>query len=208
MNDYLETENRWAERALPYTDESEAVISAWTTDEYTAEQAAMMARAYGNRYEVDTILRLLRSQLREAAMTTADNDVLIQSVLDNGVAELINAGTTDAGLDAYVVAAEAGNGGPIPGLREELHRLRDAQPVFWRDRWIDPGDPFCPTALRYEHRVFVAGPAGVAPRIGNFGGDYVQPDESGCPCAHRGVEDPEWRRRVDAAKAKIRVEDL
>lgn len=126
-----EIEKRWRERDLPRADRASFSISAWTTDEELAAVAADRAHVYGNRYETDTQLQLFRSQLRSATMATAaadaGNQVLIQSVLDAGVDELVTADTTEADLDTIVTAAEAGYGAAIPGLRRELELLRDSE---------------------------------------------------------------------------------
>lgn len=49
----------------------------------------------------------------------------VADVMYNGLADLISAATNDAELDAYLTAAEAGNGGPLEGLRWEMGRWRD-----------------------------------------------------------------------------------
>ncbi|MBE5513781.1 Uncharacterised protein [Mycobacteroides abscessus subsp. abscessus] len=149
-------------------------------------------------------LRAVRDRARAAVRpkSLTDEQLLIQSVLDLGIAELITHATSDAEIDALVIAAEAGAGGPIPGLREELHLLRDAEAAEHRSRGsytrIDSRDPFCPTALREtERRVFVGGAFGdpirvqvpdPAPRIANVGetDEFVQPGESSCRHAYRG----------------------
>lgn len=64
----IEIEARWANEAPPRVFESASVVSAWTSDAEIAEQAARLT-VYGNRYDLDTALRLFRSQLRLAAMT-------------------------------------------------------------------------------------------------------------------------------------------
>ncbi|SKM35504.1 Uncharacterised protein [Mycobacteroides abscessus subsp. abscessus] len=123
-------ENRWTERQLPFVEDPAPIISAWTTDEEIAAQSREFEPVYGDRYATDTLLRLFRSQLRSAAMATAsaaDTAVLIQSVLDAGVDELVTADMSDADLDVLVTAAEAGYGSAIPGLRRQLGYLRDAE---------------------------------------------------------------------------------
>lgn len=152
-------------------------------------------------------LRDVRDRERAAVRpkTLTDEEIAVQSVLDLGVAELITHATTDAEIAAYVIAAEAGAGGPVFGLAEELRVRRDAEAAerlraqmdYTR---IDSRDPFCPTALREtERRVFVGGAFGgpvsvhaadPAPRVGNVG------------------ESAEERRRIDAIKANLRIEDL
>ncbi|SLJ23373.1 Uncharacterised protein [Mycobacteroides abscessus subsp. abscessus] len=47
-----------------------------------------------------------------------------------GLADLITAATTDAELDLLHTAAEAGNVGPIEGLRLEMTRWRDEQLAY------------------------------------------------------------------------------
>lgn len=73
--------------------------------------------------------QLPRADLRRAAMAqaAAGNRVLITSVVDAGVDELVTADTSDADLDVLVTAAEAGYGSAIPGLRRQLGYLRDAE---------------------------------------------------------------------------------
>ncbi|SHX66383.1 Uncharacterised protein [Mycobacteroides abscessus subsp. abscessus] len=146
-----------------------------------------------------------RATVRPKSLT--DEELLIQSVLDLGIAELITHATSDAEITAYVTAAEAGAGGPVFGLAEELRVLRDAEAaehlrVQVDYSRIDRDDPFCPTALRSENerarRVFVStvgGPVYVhaadpAPRIGNVGETAAE------------------RRRIDEIKANLRIEDL
>lgn len=127
---YTETEASWSRRDLPVAAASASMVSAWSTDAGIARQAAELAAVYGNEFDVDTILRLHRSQLRAAAMATADNAasaIVIRSVLDGGVAELVDADTSDTALNALVTAAEAGYGSPIPGLLAELELLRAAE---------------------------------------------------------------------------------
>ncbi|MGV7586302.1 hypothetical protein PJI74_01040 [Mycobacterium kansasii] len=127
----IEIEARWAERQLPRAERASVTVSAWTTDEEVARRAAELESAYGNRYDLDTAIRQLRTELRRAAIdtaaTSADSMVLIRSVLDGGVDELVTANTTDSELDVLVTAAEAGYGQPIPGLRRELELLRDGE---------------------------------------------------------------------------------
>lgn len=126
----IEIETRWAERQLPRAERASVTISAWTNDEQLARLAAELEPVYGDRHSMDTQLRLFRSELRAAAMATAeagDSLVLIRSVLDGGVDEVVTAETSDAQLDLLVTAAEAGHGGSIPGLRHELELLRDAE---------------------------------------------------------------------------------
>jgi len=149
MNDYLETENRWDETGLPRVYESAVIVSAWMTDAEIAGQAAQLSSVYGNEFEIDMALRLCRSQLRSAALEHADRPE--QTLMTEAAAvvsnmdHLIHADTSHAQLHAYAAAAEAGAGGPIPELLEELTRLRDGERAS---------------------RVFVAG-AG-APRIGDL----------------------------------------
>ncbi|TXI54409.1 hypothetical protein [Mycolicibacterium mageritense] len=192
----IDTEARWRERDLPPAAASASMVSAWSTDAGIARQAAELAAVYGNEYDVDTTLRLFRSQLRAAAMATAASDVtareravlcdlyldaeasqdeledaarhlvdelgvdmsrarelvtqrlceaaaapishagpatmspdqvLVQSVLDAGVAELVDAKTSDEVIAALVTAAELGHDEPIPGLREALVSIRDGE---------------------------------------------------------------------------------
>lgn len=127
---YTDIEKHWREQRLPRAERASITISAWTSDAEIARRAAELESTYGNRHDLDTALRLLRTELRRAAMATAeagDSLVLIQSVLDGGLDELISAETTDTELDLLVTSAEAGHGGAIPGLRRELTALRDAE---------------------------------------------------------------------------------
>ncbi|WP_131822769.1 hypothetical protein [Mycobacteroides chelonae] len=146
---YIDTEDAWGERRLPRVYESGVIVSAWMTDAEIAGQAAQLSRVYGNQYEVDTAIRLFRAQLREAAMTAAVDEMTEAETVAYNMAHLIRHDTCDAELTAYAAAAEAGAGGPIDGLREELAVLREA------DR---------------AARVFVA-KSGVAPRITNLHGE-------------------------------------
>ncbi|MDO3110492.1 hypothetical protein [Mycobacteroides abscessus] len=192
---YTDTEMRWTTNPAPLIADAAPHVDAWTTDEEIARQAARLSAIYGNQYDVDTILRLHRSQLRAAVLATAAADtgitarerevlcdlyldadaghdeledatahlveelgvtmdrarelvtlrmceaaaaavshagpanmsadeIVVQSVLDAGVAELITADTPDTVIAALVTAAELGNGGPIPGLTEALTSIR------------------------------------------------------------------------------------
>lgn len=149
---YIDTEDAWGERRLPRVVESAVIVSAWMSDAEIAGQAAQLSTVYGNEFETDTCMRLFRAQLREAALATAERPV--ETLMTEAVAvvgnmeHLIDADTSDAELRAYAAAAEAGAGGPIDGLLQELVQLRDAE--------------------RSDRR-FVAG-AG-APRIGNLHGE-------------------------------------
>ncbi|WP_078321670.1 hypothetical protein [Mycobacteroides chelonae] len=149
MNDNLnliDVEDAWAERDLPRVYESGVIVSAWMTDAEIAGQAAALASVYGNEFETDTAIRLFRAQLRSAALATAASPLTSEvATIVGNMAYLVTADSTDAELRAYADAAEAGAGGPIPELYEELVRLRDAE---------------------RDDRVFVAG-AG-APRIRNL----------------------------------------
>lgn len=61
------------------------------------------------------------------ATTMSDGEILVQSVLDHGVAELISAATPDADIATLVAAAELGHGGQIRGLSEALVSIRDGE---------------------------------------------------------------------------------
>lgn len=185
---------------------AELVDAATSDRELTLIAAAATAVAAP---QLASDLRRVRDRARASVpKPLTDQQSLVRSVLDNGVAELIRHDTSDERINAYVVAAEAGAGGPVFGLREELIRLRDAEFAEYRSRGsytrIDPDDPFCPTALRREDtgRVFVGGAfgdpvsvqvsasvnSGAGPRIANVGEteDFVEPGESGCRFAYRG----------------------
>ncbi|CPR93094.1 hypothetical protein PP568_07100 [Mycobacteroides abscessus] len=69
--DLIDIEARWAANPAPFVDHATPTISAWTSNEEIAAQAAQLSATYGNRYDVDTELRLFRAQLRAAAMATA-----------------------------------------------------------------------------------------------------------------------------------------
>ncbi|MGV0747189.1 hypothetical protein [Mycolicibacter minnesotensis] len=70
---YLDTENRWADRQLPeVVDRGVVVISAWTTDAEIAATADWISAVYGNRHDLDTALRLFRSELRAVVLAIAD----------------------------------------------------------------------------------------------------------------------------------------
>lgn len=128
---YTDTEKSWTANPAPLTEDAAVTISAWTDDDAIARLAAALEPVYGDRHETDIHLRQLRSFLRAAAMATAasaaSDRLVIRSVLDGGVDELISADTTDTQLDTIVTAAEAGYGQPIPGLHHELELLRDAE---------------------------------------------------------------------------------
>ncbi|CPR69988.1 hypothetical protein [Mycobacteroides abscessus] len=143
---YIDTENKWDETGLPRVYESGVLVSAWMSDAEIAGQAATLTAVYGNEFEIDMALRLFRAQLREAAMSIAAETLMSEAAAVVGnMDHLINADSTDAELRAYASAAEAGAGGPVDGLLEELVRLRDSE---------------------RDDRLFVAG-AG-APRVGNL----------------------------------------
>lgn len=230
-----------------------ALVDASTTDrELTLIAAAATAVAAP---QLASDLRRVRDQMRAAVRpkTLTDEEIVVQSVLDLGIAELITHATTNEQIDAYVTAAEAGAGGPLFGLKAELTRLRDAEAAEAAEQLrahmdytrIDSRDPFCPTALPREDtgRVFVStvgGPVYVhaadpassttVPRIANLGesaADFVEPGEAGCryaysyhvpgPVNRGGSAEPrianlhetaEERRRIDAIKANLRIEDL
>lgn len=128
---YTDTEKSWTANPAPATEDAAVTVSAWTDDDAIARLAAELESTYGDRHEMDTHLRQLRSFLRAAATATAasaaSDRLLIRSVLDGGLDEVVTANTTDAELDLLVTAAEAGHGGAIPGLRRELELLRAAE---------------------------------------------------------------------------------
>lgn len=127
MTETATIHTRWAANPAPYSEDAEVIVSAWTRDVDLARHAVELAEVYGNRGGLLDVLHILRGHLRSFAMDTASAAVLVQSVLDAGVAELITAATSDSELDAIVTVAQAGHGAPIPGLREELRRVRDAE---------------------------------------------------------------------------------
>ncbi|SIN36421.1 hypothetical protein [Mycobacteroides abscessus] len=70
---YLDTENRWADRQLPQVmGKGVVVISAWTTNAEIAATADWISTVYGNRNDLDTALRLFRTELRAAVLAIAD----------------------------------------------------------------------------------------------------------------------------------------
>lgn len=111
---------RWT--VLPYTDGVDMIVSPWTLDSDLADQAREYAHIYGN--ELEDLLHTFRDDLRGLAVDTATDRKLIESVLAAGVADLVNGNETDEQLDAIVTIAEAGHGAKIPGLRDELSKLR------------------------------------------------------------------------------------
>lgn len=139
-------DSQWELRGFtdPYPDLPAPVLTVtpWSEDLDLWETVAELEAAYPgvDRDVLAGMLRDLRWHLREAvtaeAATRTGDQIVVRSVLDNGVGELITHATTDAEIAAYVVAAEAGSGGPLPGLREELIRLRDAEHIEWR-RLVD-----------------------------------------------------------------------
>lgn len=138
-------------------------VTPWSDDVDLIEVLDELEAAYPgvDRRVLAGMLRDLRWHLREA--TTAAYST-VRDVLENGVSQLVTHATTDQELDRLVVAAEAGSGGPIPGLRQELVRLRDSKAdlrlsrVGLRSRAAEAG------------RVFVSEPS-FAPRIVNFDGE-------------------------------------
>lgn len=128
---YIDTENKWDETGLPRVYESGVLVSAWMSDAEIAGQAATLTAVYGNEFEIDMALRLFRAQLRAAALEHAERPV--ETLMTEAVAvvdnlnHLVTADTTDEQLRTYADAAEAGAGGPIPELLDELVRLRDSE---------------------------------------------------------------------------------
>lgn len=161
-------------------------------------------------------LRDIRDQERAAVRPKmmTDEEIVVQSVMDLGVAELIHHRTTDEEIDAYVTAVEAGAGAPIFGLKEGLTTLRDAEYSDWRAQ-VDaakaqfeaeefgddkaagrvfmagqPGDPIricIPDPVSGKAvPVLASGPVPPISNLGEvFGEDYVLPWESACRSAYR-----------------------
>ncbi|SHR63157.1 Uncharacterised protein [Mycobacteroides abscessus subsp. massiliense] len=73
IENYAETEARWDTQAPPVVEDSVVLLSAWTSDEELARQAASLTAVYGNEYDLDMRLRLARSELRAAAMAVAES---------------------------------------------------------------------------------------------------------------------------------------
>lgn len=67
------------------------------------------------------------SMLSPKPTTMSADQVLVQSVLDAGVDELVDADTSDEVIAALVTAAELGHRQPIPGLTEALTSIREAE---------------------------------------------------------------------------------
>lgn len=63
-----------------------------------------------------------------AALHATEDTVLV--IEDGGLADLIQATTTDVELDAYHAAAVAGTVGTIAGLREAMTQWRDVHRVL------------------------------------------------------------------------------
>ncbi|MFT8179771.1 hypothetical protein ACLXNF_19520 [Mycobacteroides chelonae] len=128
---YIDIDSRWDARALPRAFESEATISAWTTDEDLDAQADSLAVVYAtDADDLHDLLHGVRTHLRAAALAAAASPlVTVAVVVTSNMDHLIDADTTDAELRTLADAAEAGAGGPIPELLEELVRLRDAERV-------------------------------------------------------------------------------
>ncbi|MBF9519503.1 hypothetical protein [Mycobacteroides chelonae] len=74
MNDYFDTNHRWDARNLPRPFNDSAVISAWMTGAEIAASAAELTAVYGHRDDIDTALRLARSELRASAMAAAGTE--------------------------------------------------------------------------------------------------------------------------------------
>ncbi|SKR41669.1 Uncharacterised protein [Mycobacteroides abscessus subsp. abscessus] len=192
--------------ADPYPDLPAPVLTVtpWSEDLDLWETVAELEAAYpgANRDALAGMLRDLRWELRKAVTAEAapriGDQVAVRNVLDNGVGELVTYATTDAEITTYVTAAEAGSGGPLPGLREELTRLRDEEASEHR-RLVDVAKA---KLGETERRVFVGGAFGdpvsvqvsasvnsaAVPRIANVGEteDFAEPGESGCRFAYRG----------------------
>lgn len=126
---YIGVDSRWDARALPRPLGAEAVISAWTTDAFLDVQADELAARYGtDADDLHDVFHALRSHLRVAALDAWSTSSMSEAATIVGnMAYLINADSTDEQLRAYADAAEAGSGGPVNGLVEELTRLRDRE---------------------------------------------------------------------------------
>lgn len=191
-----------------------ALIQPSTTDRELALIAAAATAVAAPQLASD--LRDVRDRARAAVRpkTMTDEEIVVRSVMDLGVAELITHATTNAEIDALVVAAEAGCGGPIFGLKEELRLLRDAEAAEWRVKVdeakrqfeaeefgddADAGRVFMAGKVGDPIRICIPDPvsgkavpviaSGPVPPISNLGEvfeeDYVLPVESGCRFAHR-----------------------
>lgn len=181
------------------------LVDASTTDRELELIAAAATAVAAPQLLAD--LRDVRDQERAAVRpkTMTDEELIVQSVLDLGVADLITYRTTDAEIDAYGVAAEAGAGGPVFGLREELTRLRGEVAAEWRREVDAIKERLRKDENERARRVFVGGmrggPVSVSvpdplsygqvPRIVNLG-EFTAED----------------RRVIDEIKAGLRVEDL
>lgn len=199
---------------LNFYDTLAQLVDAGTTDRELNLIAAAATAVAAPQLASD--LRDVRDRARAAVRpkTMTDEEIAVQSVMDLGVAELIRHDTTDAEIAALVVAAEAGSGGPIFGLKEGLHLLRDAEYSDWRAQVDAAKAQFEAEEFGDDEaagRVFMAGKVGdpiricipdpvsgqAVPVIASapvrpisnlgevFGEDYVLPGESGCRSAHR-----------------------
>ncbi|WP_018601034.1 hypothetical protein [Mycobacterium sp. 155] len=112
------------------------LVTATTTDHeleliVAAATAAASAELLADLTTLRDELRAIAAESARLTMALTDTEMVVRSVMDLGVAELVDHATTDEQIAAYVTAAEAGNGSPIFGLAEELHMLRDAERADW-----------------------------------------------------------------------------
>lgn len=121
-----ETDTAWQRSGIadPYPNlpAPTIAITPWTDDVDLAETVADLVDVYpgADRGVLAGLLRDLRRHLRQAVMASAVRDVA------DGLADVVDAATTDAELELLVAGAEAGRGVPIPGLRVALEDLRSA----------------------------------------------------------------------------------
>lgn len=145
-------------------------VTPWSEDLDLMEVLDDLEVAYPgvNGSAVAGVLRDLRWHLREAV--TARAAATVQPVADR-LTNMVNAETDDAAIALMVAGAEAGSGGPIPGLVRELRVRRETKRIKAEEFGV-------------ADRVSVA-ESGGAPRITNFGdgaAGFVQPGACSCRC--------------------------
>lgn len=93
------------------------------------DQADSLAAVYcTGADDLHDLLHGVRSHLRVAALDAATSCSMSEAAaVVSNMDHLVDHTTTDEQLVAYADAAEAGNGGPVDGLLEELTVLRNAE---------------------------------------------------------------------------------
>jgi len=146
------------------------IVTPWSEDVDLMEMLDDLEAAYpgANGSALAGVLRDLRWHLREAV--AARTAAAVQPVADS-LADMVHADTDDDAIALMVACAEAGSGGPIPGLVRELRVRREMKRIKTEE-------------FGEADRVSVAESRG-APRITNFGEGavgFVQPGACGCRC--------------------------